>query len=217
MFRNREEAAGLLARRLARYRDTQPLVLAVPRGAVPMARIVAEALDGDLDVVLVHKIGAPGNPEYAIGSVAETGEVALRFGRGAEAPDWYVDEVAQQELASLRRRRAVYSPDRPPLDPAGRVTIVVDDGIATGATLAAALRLVRRCGPRKLIAAVGVAPRESLAEVEALADEVVCLDTPPFFLGVGGCYEEFPQVSDDEVVAQLRGHAARHAAAAIGV
>jgi len=209
-LRNREEAARELAVRLAAWKGQDPLVLAVPRGALPMGAILAEALDGELDVALVHKIGAPGNPEYAIGAVDENGEVAMRPAAWREAGDAaYVEAETARQLATLRERRARYTPGRGPADARGRVTLVVDDGVATGATLMAALDLVRRQQPRRLIAALGVAPRETLAELARHADEVVCLATPSPFFAVGQFYDDFRQVEDEEAVAILRTAAAR--------
>jgi predicted phosphoribosyltransferase len=207
-FRDREQAARLLAQELRAYKGQNPLILAIPRGAVPMGKILAEALDGELDVVLVRKLGAPGNPEYAIGAVSESGEVALRKSPDVEAiPPAYVEEEKKRQLEVLRQRRAICTPERPPVDPRDRVVIVVDDGIATGATLKVALTLVRKRKPRKLIAAVGVAPRSSLAEIRALADEVICLETPPMFFAVGEFFADFRQVDDREVLEILQGAA----------
>lgn len=212
-FRDREEAARRLAAELDDCRGRDPLVLAIPRGAVPMGRVIAEALDGELDVALVHKIGAPGNPEYAIGAVSDTGEVAMRDALDARAvPRSYVEAEGRRQLAVLRRRRGVYTPGRPAPDPRGRLVIVVDDGIATGSTLEAALRLVRARGPRELIAAVAVAPPESLAALEPLADRIVCLETPRRFFAVGQFFDDFHQVGDDEVVAILAEAAGRRPA-----
>jgi putative phosphoribosyl transferase len=204
-FRNRAEAAQLLAQRLMAYRGKHPLVLGIPRGAVPMARIIAEALEGDLDVVLVHKLGAPGHSELAIGAVDETGQVYLGpyvqlLGISA---DYLATETAAQ-LETLRTRRAMYTPIRPPISPTGRLVIVVDDGIATGASMIAALRAVRGKQPARLIAAVAVAPPRTLERMGQEADEVVCLEAPEEFYAVGQFFEDFSQVTDAEVVAILQ-------------
>jgi predicted phosphoribosyltransferase len=177
-----------------------------------MGRILAEALDGELDVVLVHKLGAPGNPEYAIGAVAESGEVVMSDAPDVAAvPRSYVEAETERQLATLRARRARFTPGRAAADPRDRVVIVVDDGIATGSTLKAALQVVRARAPRELIAAVAVAPEESAAALEPLADRVVCLETPPWFFAVGQFFDDFRQVGDDEVAEILHEAARRRA------
>lgn len=146
MFRNRLDAAHRLATRLGHLAGRHPLVLAIPRGGVPMGRIIADTLGGELDVVLVRKIGAPGNPEYAIGAVSEDGSVHLEEAARGCREAWLAREVeCQRELIAERRRR--YTPVRSPIDPAGRIVVVVDDGSATGATMAAALATLRHVGP----------------------------------------------------------------------
>jgi putative phosphoribosyl transferase len=207
MFANRLEAAECLAERLAAYRGTHPLILAVPRGGVPMGEVLADRLNGELDVVLVRKLGAPGNPEYAIGAVDETGhhELTPEAQVLSLSPAYIKAEVAAQRDV-LRRRRGSYTPVRAPIAAEGRVVIVVDDGVATGATLLAALRSVRRSKPERVIAAVGVAPSDTLARLNVAADEVVCLDAPVDFYAVGEYYADFSEVSDAQVVDILRRH-----------
>jgi putative phosphoribosyl transferase len=204
-FHNREHAAHLLAEKLTAYRGQHPLVLGIPRGAVPMAKIIADALGGELDVVLVHKLGAPGNAELAIGSVDETGRVYLsEHVRELGIDDDYLEKEKQAQLKTLQNRRAQYTPMRPPLNPAGRLVIVVDNGIATGASMIAALRAVRAKLPAKLVAAVAVAPAETVKRMRAEADEVVCLYAPEYFYAVGQFFEDFSQVSDEQAIALLR-------------
>jgi predicted phosphoribosyltransferase len=204
MYANREQAAELLAERLAGYRGRNPLVLGIPRGAVGMARIIAEALGGELDVVLVHKLGAPGNPEFAIGSVSESGAVYLSAdARALGISKSYIDQEVQAQLATLRRRRAQYTPVRLPIDPKDRIVIVIDNGIATGATMIAALRAVRTQQPAQLVAAVAVAPQETLDRIRLEADETVCLAVPEGFFAVSQFFQRFPQVTDEEVIAIL--------------
>jgi predicted phosphoribosyltransferase len=201
-FKNREEAATLLANRLAAYRAQRPLVLGVPRGAVPMARIIADALGGCLDVVLVRKLRAPGQPELAIGAVDESGTILK--GRYFDlATDDYLREETRTQLGILRMRREQYTRAQAPVDPAGRIAIIVDDGIATGSSILSAIRSVRARKPQKVVVAIAVAPPSSVARIEAEADEVVCLDTPADFYAVGQFFDDFSEVTDDMVVAAL--------------
>ena len=204
-FQDRQEAAGKLVQALAGYRGQNPLVLAVPRGAVPMGRVITDALDGELDVVLVRKLGAPGNPELAVGSVDEGGHMYIaEHARAMGISDSYLEHEKQAQIETMRQRRAQYTPVRAPINPAGRVVIVVDDGLATGSTMIAALRAVRARKPKKLIAAVAVAPPETLVRMRPEADDVVCLHAPESFYAVGQFFVDFPQVSDTEVIATLQ-------------
>jgi len=204
MFRDREQAARQLAERLFAYKGQNPLVLAIPRGAVPMAKIVAEALGGEFDVVLVRKLGAPGNPEFAIGAIDETGWAYLGpYAALAGGDAVFIERTKARELETIRKRRAQYSPLHPPIDPAGRIVIVIDDGLATGSTMLAALHALRQRAPQKLVCAVPVAPPDTLEKVGEQADEVVCLYAPENFQAVGQFYADFGQVEDDEVIALL--------------
>jgi len=205
LFSNREEAAYLLAEKLGQYRGQNPLVLAISRGAIGMAEIIARALGGELDVVLVHKLRAPGEPELAIGSIDETGHSYVReHARILQIGNDYLEKEAQEQMETLRERRARYTPVHSPISPSGRIVIIVDDGIATGSTMIAALRAVRAKKPAKLIAATAVASHEALQEISKMADEVVCLAVPEKFYAVGQFFREFNQVTDEEVMAILQ-------------
>jgi predicted phosphoribosyltransferase len=204
-FRNRHEAAVLLAGRLEHYRGQHPLVLGIPRGGVPMAATIARAIGGDLDVVLVHKLRAPYQPELAIGAIDESGRVYLApFARHLGVSDQELEAEKEAELTLLRRRRVSYAASRPPIDPAGRVVILVDEGLATGSTAIAAVRAVRAQGAARIIVAIGVAPPETLSMLERAADEVVCLHSPAVFGAVGAFFDDFSEVTDDEVIACLK-------------
>lgn len=204
-FHDRSQAAQQLVKALAAYRGKNPLVLAIPRGAVPMGRIIADALAGELDVVLVRKLSMSANPEFAVGSVDESGwTYVAEYAAAAGATAAYLEEEKQRQLATIRRRRAEYTPLHPPIDPAGRIVIVVDDGLATGATMISALHSLREKKPARLVCAVPVAPPDTIARVAQYADEVVCLETPLDFQAVGQFYREFPQVEDAEVIEILR-------------
>ena len=201
-FKNREEAATQLADRLAAYRGQHPLVLGGPRGAVPMASIIAEALGGDLDVVLVRKLRAPGQPELATGAVDEAG--AVLKGRYFDvASDEYLREEVRTQREILRKRRELYTRAHKAIDPADRVVIIVDDGIATGSSMLSAIRAIRAQQPRRIVVAIGVAPATSLARMRAEADEVVCLHAPEDFYAVGQFFEDFSEVTDEMVVEAL--------------
>ena len=178
------------------------MVLGVPRGGVPMARIIADLLQGDLDVVLVRKLRAPGQPELAIGAVDESGAVLKGRFFGTADPS-YVHAEIRAQLETIRQRRALYTRAHPPIDPVGRMVIVVDDGVATGASMAAAVRALRTRAPEAIVVAVGVAPPTSVASLQEVADDVVCLHTPDDFEAVGQFFDDFTQVSDATVTAAL--------------
>jgi predicted phosphoribosyltransferase len=206
VFASRTDAARRLARALGELRGRNPLVLAIPRGAVEMARVLADELAGELDVVLVRKLRSPESPEFAVGAIDETGWAYVADYAGSYGADEaYVAREKAEQLELLHRRRALYTPARPPIDPRGRVVIVVDDGLATGATMIAALHAVRARQPGRLVCAVPVAAPDSLERVRPYADEVVCLETPEDFYAVGQFYREFGQVQDEEVVELLSG------------
>lgn len=211
MFKNREEAGQRLAVALETYRDESPVILALPRGGVPVGYEIARALGAPLDIVLVRKIGAPMSPELAAGAVVDMGEgVAPELVLNEDVMrlynvnERYIEDRKRQQLQETARRRALYNQDRavPALE--NKTVIVVDDGIATGATMRAALQAVRRKNPAKLVLAVPVAPADTLATIESLVDEIVCLETPTPFYAVGQAYALFNQTSDEDVVALLK-------------
>jgi predicted phosphoribosyltransferase len=204
MFLDRNEAANQLAEKLIAYRGKNPLVLAIPRGAVPMAKIITAHLGGGYDVVLVRKLRAPLYPEFAIGAVDESGWMYVAdYAARAGADDKYIAYEKQLQMDAIKKRRELYTPTHGPIETKDRIVIIVDDGLATGASMIAALHNVRKSKPAKLICAVPVAPRDTLKKVAALADEVICLETPDDFEAVGQFYVNFPQVEDSEVIAIL--------------
>jgi predicted phosphoribosyltransferase len=210
MFDSRIDAGRRLAKALAAYRGRNPLVLAIPRGAVEMGAEIARLLEGELDVVLVRKLRAPYSPELAVGSIDESGWTYIaEHARQADADEAYLAKERETQLALLRSRRAQYTPARAPVDAGGRIAIVVDDGIATGASMIAALHAVRAKKPARLVCAVPVAPPDSAERVRGYADELVCLETPHEFLAVGQFYRHFPQVEDQDVVKLLARYAAK--------
>jgi predicted phosphoribosyltransferase len=206
-FKNRADAGRKLAAALAAYKDEHPVVLALPRGGVPVAAEVASALGAPLDLVLVRKLGVPFQPELAMGAVVDgaapivvRNEDVIRLSGVSEEE---LETVCAAELAEIERRRERYLGTRPRVDVAERVVIVIDDGVATGATTRAALRALRRRGPKKIILAVPVAPTETLVDMREEADEVVCLEDYADFGAIGFFYSDFRQTSDSEVIAAL--------------
>jgi putative phosphoribosyl transferase len=215
IFDSRVDAARQLAKALGHYAERNPLVLAIPRGAVGMGRVLADELGGELDVVLVRKLRSPDSPEFAVGAIDESGwaYVADHAAR-AGADTAYLEHEKRVQLETLRKRRAQYTPARPPIDAKGRIVIVVDDGLATGATMMAALHAARAKQPERLVCAVPVAAPDSLERVRPYADEMVCLDAPEEFFAVAQFYRQFPQVEDEDVVALLA-HDAKAAGASM--
>jgi putative phosphoribosyl transferase len=208
MFADRRDAGRRLGDELSRLALADPVVLALPRGGVVVGAEVARALAAPLDLVMVRKLGAPGHEELAAGAVVDgdSPEVVRNEDviRGFAIDDAYMEAEVRRQLAEIARRRRLYLGDRRHLPLAGRDAVVVDDGIATGATVRAALLAVRRVGPRSLTLAVPVAPPDSLAALARLCDRTVCLESPPDFYAVGQFYRDFAQTGDEEVVALLR-------------
>lgn len=207
-FADRAEAGRLLAARLATLSLPNPAVYALPRGGVPVARAIADALSAPLDLILVRKIGAPGQPELALGAVVDgvppRTVINEDVRRTTGADDAYLDRTRRHELMEIERRRALYLAGRDRVDPAGRSAVVVDDGLATGATAKAALTAIRLQGAARVILAVPVAPETALEEMRAFADDIVCLIPARCFGGVGAFYDDFHQLTDDETIGLLR-------------
>lgn len=208
MFQNRSDAGRQLAARLMHLKSENPVVLALPRGGVPVAFEVARALEASLDLVLVRKIGVPWQPELAAGAVVdgdhpetvENEDVTRLLNITGD----FIRTAAERELQEIDRRRALYLSGRDRIPVSDRTAILVDDGIATGTTTRAALRAVRRGKPRRLVLAVPVAPPETQESLRSECDELVCLSGPSYFMAIGAFYADFHQVTDDEVVALLR-------------
>jgi putative phosphoribosyl transferase len=207
-FENRVEAGRLLGARLAELHLANPVVLALPRGGVPVALEVARALDAPLDLLLVRKIGVPWQPELAVAAVMDGAEPVVVVERHIQAETGvkreYIEQRAKEELAEIERRRRTYLADRAPVPVAARTAIVVDDGIATGTTMRAALKGLRRRNPARLVLAVPVAPPDTIDELRQEVDDVVCLAQPSFFGAIGYFYRDFHQLSDDEVITLMR-------------
>ncbi|MDX5418949.1 MAG: phosphoribosyltransferase [Hymenobacteraceae bacterium] len=200
-IRNREEAAELLADRLEIYKGRKGVVLAIPRGGVPVGAPIAKRLGMPLEVTVSKKIGHPSNPEYAIGAVSlEDVEVDERI----DVPHEYIEAETERLRQSLRKKYQLFMGNRKPVELEDRIVIIVDDGIATGKTLLSTVNMVKKRHPQKIIVAVPVAPRSAIEQFEAIVDEVVCLLVPPFFQAVGQFYLEFTQTSDEEVIELLR-------------
>lgn len=203
-FANREDAGRRLAKVLARYKDMHPVVLALPRGGVPVGFEIARALKAPLDVLFVRKLRTPGYPELALGAVVDGPHPQRILNQhiidSVQVPDDYIESEVQAQLRVIEERKRIYRGDRSPLSVAGRTVIVTDDGIATGATMRAGLKALAASGARTIVMAVPVAPQETLDILAAEADEVVCLLSPADFYSVGFYYADFDQTTDDEVI-----------------
>jgi len=214
-FADRGDAGRRLGAALHHLRGEAPVILALPRGGVPVGAEVARALDAPLDVLLVRKIGAPGNPELGLGAAVEGPEVTVvlddRLVRIVAPSPGYVEAEIRRQGEEIARRRALYAPARTPIPLVGRCVVLVDDGIATGGTARAALRALRRQGPVRLVLAAPVASPEAAAALRSDADETVFLAMPDDFMAVGAFYGDFRQTGDEEVMQLLREAGARTA------
>jgi putative phosphoribosyl transferase len=208
LFSNRQHAGAMLAQRLLKYRGQHALVLALPRGGVPVAAEIARQLHADLDVMVARKLGAPDQEELAIGAVAADGTrfVNEELVHALRVSPTYLAEVTRREQQEAKRRERLFRAGLPQLDVAGRVVILVDDGLATGATMRAAVWSLRRAEPAKLIVAVPVGAADSCDALDSEVDELVCLHRPTPFYSVGMYFRDFEQTTDDEVVTLLRAH-----------
>ena len=207
LYSDRTWAGRILARKLLSYAGREDVVvLALPRGGVPVGVEVARALEAPLDVFVVRKLGVPGEPELAMGAIASGGVRVLspEIVQGYGVSDRQIESVVAEESAELERREASYRGNRPPLDVRGKVVILVDDGLATGSSMRAAIGALRSRSPARIVVAVPVAPRSTARQFGSIADEVVCAATPEPFHAVGEWYDHFGQVSDEEVRALLR-------------
>jgi putative phosphoribosyl transferase len=204
-FRDRRQAGRMLGEQLAeRYGGRQDVVvLGLPRGGVPVAREIADSLKAPLDVLVVRKLGFPPQPELAMGAIATGGVRVLHEEVAGLVDQDVLEQVTRRERDELDRRERAFRGDRAPLDVEGKVVVLVDDGVATGSTIRAAIRAVRACGARRIVLAVPTAPESAVDELGLEADEVVCLMTPEPFIAIGRWYEDFSQLSDDEVRAHL--------------
>lgn len=207
MFADRADAGRQLAERLKRFKSKNPVVLALPRGGVPIGCEVAAALDAPMDLILVRKIGAPGQPELALGAVVDGARPELVVNEDVKAmlrvSDEYIAREEARQLAEIKRRRKLWLGDRPRVSVKGRTALIVDDGIATGATVRAALHAVRRAAPAHLVLAAPVVPPDTAERLRDDADEVICLATPSAFWAISMFYANFPQVADAEVSAMM--------------
>lgn len=201
-FRDRRDAGQQLAEDLSRYEHEEGVVvLGLPRGGVPVAFEVAKALEVPLDVFVVRKLGAPGNPELAMGAIASGGVRVMNEGvvDRLEISDQAIEKVVEEERAKLQRREEIYRGARPDVELEGKTVILVDDGLATGATMRAAVSALREHNPEKIVMAVPTAPLETCAEFEEMVDDRICLTTPHPFFGVGGAYQDFSQTTNEQV------------------
>ena len=202
LFKNRQDSGAKLARKLDKYRgNSDTFVLGLPRGGVPVAQKVADSLDAPLDVYIVRKLGVPGQEELALGAIAGGGERVLneKIVQQLDISEETINNIAERERQELERRKKLYQSGAHKASYAGKIAILVDDGLATGASMRAAIQALETHNPQKIIVAVPVAPPETCDDISQIVDEMVCLETPPDFSGVGAWYRDFSQTTDEEV------------------
>jgi putative phosphoribosyl transferase len=202
MFKDRKEAGRLLAKALSEYKDKNPVILAIPRGGVVVAYEVAKALNAPLDLIIPRKISAPDQPELAIGAVTEDGTTILNQDilQYLRVPDDYIKAEVKRQEEEIKRRIQKYLGDKPRVPIKGKIVILIDDGVATGATIRAAIASIRKRKPALIVLAIPVGPIDTIEELRKDADRVICLMTPEPFFAIGQFYENFEQTSDEEVI-----------------
>jgi len=217
LFKDRRQAGSLLADKLLPFAAANPIVYALPRGGLPIAEEVAQRLKAPLDLILVRKLGAPEHGELAIGAIVDGAAPSTILHQDIIAelavPKDYIDKTKKTALVEIERRRKLYMKDRPAISPVNRTVIIVDDGLATGATMEAAVAAMRKANAGRIIVAIPVAPQDTLKKLQKTADEVIALETPYPFWSVGGWYQSFPQLTDGDVVEALERSHAAHASA----
>jgi len=207
IFKNRSEAGKKLAEKLKEYKGNKnAIVIGLPRGGVVIAFEVARELNLELDIIVTRKVGAPMQPELAVGALTQDGEPILDrdFIEKLGIHDKDLEPIIQAEQDELQRRLELYRGGKESLDLNGKVAIIVDDGVATGATMRAAIKSARKLGAEKIVVAIPVSPKDALEKIKSEADVVICLDIPDVFFGVGGFYQEFAQTEDEQVISLLK-------------
>ncbi|MEM3437526.1 MAG: phosphoribosyltransferase [Nitrososphaerales archaeon] len=202
MFKNRLEAGRILAEALLEYKNKNTIVLAIPRGGVVVAYEVAKALNAPLDLIIPRKIGAPDQPELAIGAITEDGTTILNQNiiQNLKVSDEYIKAEVKRQIEEIKRRIKKYLGDKPRISIKGKIVILIDDGVATGATIRAAIASIRKREPALIVLAIPVGPKDTVRELRKYADKVICLITPEPFFAIGQFYENFDQISDEEVI-----------------
>lgn len=204
-FRDRVDAGQKLAARLGHYKNQDAVVYALPRGGVPVAKEIARELQCPLDLVIIRKIGHPGNPEYALGAITEDGRLVVDEKDLARVDQKWFEAEKDKQLQEAKRRRQLYLEGKEPISAAGKIAILVDDGIATGSTMLVAVKKIQQDNPQKVVVAVAVSPKETAQKFAAEVDEFVAVTIPDIFWGaIGYYYDDFSQVSDEEVMAMLK-------------